>query len=258
MKSPLRYTGGKTRAVNQLLKLIPPNTKELISPFFGGGSFELACAEKGIKVYGYDTFEALTDFWFYVKNDPIILANKIQSYYHIDKSTLRTWSKKIWSETNRLERATMFFILNRTTFGGTTVNGGLYTDIYQRFTTSIIERIRKADMINVQVEMMDFRQVFAKHKTALMYLDPPYVGQDRLYAYSKTSNPKFPHEELAELLYHRDNWFMSYGDDPLIRKLYADYTIIIPNWSYGISKKKSKEIIILSPSMKVNIEVVSV
>ena len=38
-KSPLRYAGGKSKAIKILKQYIPPNTKEICSPFFGGGSF---------------------------------------------------------------------------------------------------------------------------------------------------------------------------------------------------------------------------
>ena len=44
-KSPLRYPGGKTRACKVLDQIISnhlkiSNIKNIVSPFFGGGSFE--------------------------------------------------------------------------------------------------------------------------------------------------------------------------------------------------------------------------
>lgn len=247
-KSPLRYVGGKTRAIKFLEQFV--NSDVLVSPFLGGGSFELSCAERGIKVYGYDNFEALTDFWFYLQNEPITLANKVEEYYNIDREELKSWGKLLLQEQDRLMRAVRFFILNRTTFGGTTLNGGLYSNIYHRFNRRTIDRLREATLTNITIENMDFRQVLKKHSNKeQMYLDPPYVGQDRLYAYSKITKLEFPHQELAELLYKRDNWFMSYGDHPLIRKLYSGYTIIEPKWAYGIGQKKSKEILVLSHNL---------
>lgn len=40
-RSPLRYAGGKSRGVKEITKYIPENTKEICSPFFGGGSVRL-------------------------------------------------------------------------------------------------------------------------------------------------------------------------------------------------------------------------
>jgi DNA adenine methylase len=38
IKSPLRYPGGKSRAVSQILPHIPLNIREYREPFVGGGS----------------------------------------------------------------------------------------------------------------------------------------------------------------------------------------------------------------------------
>ena len=63
MKTPLRYPGGKSRAVKTLMEFVPQDCGEICSPFLGGASFELALAEKGIRVYGYDLFRPLVWFW---------------------------------------------------------------------------------------------------------------------------------------------------------------------------------------------------
>ncbi|MBX3066987.1 MAG: DNA adenine methylase, partial [Anaerolineae bacterium] len=41
-KSPLRYPGGKSRAMPQILQQIPLNMREYREPFIGGGSVYLA------------------------------------------------------------------------------------------------------------------------------------------------------------------------------------------------------------------------
>ncbi len=58
-KTPLRYPGGKSRAVKHILPLIPEDCEELCSPFLGGGSVELAVAGRGTPVHAYDVFEPL-------------------------------------------------------------------------------------------------------------------------------------------------------------------------------------------------------
>ena len=54
-KSPLRYPGGKTKAVETIRAYIPKGTKKLAAPFLGGGSLELTCAADSIKVYGLES-----------------------------------------------------------------------------------------------------------------------------------------------------------------------------------------------------------
>ena len=69
-RSPLRYPGGKSRAVRTILELIPPDTCTLVSPFVGGGSVELACAALGMRVKASDLFEPLVTFWQQLLKNP--------------------------------------------------------------------------------------------------------------------------------------------------------------------------------------------
>ncbi|WP_208439010.1 DNA adenine methylase, partial [Bartonella grahamii] len=59
VKSPLRYPGGKSRAVPMIINNYIRKQKTLFSPFVGGGSIELALAKRGTKVYAYDAFKPL-------------------------------------------------------------------------------------------------------------------------------------------------------------------------------------------------------
>ena len=63
--SPLRYAGGKSKAIGLILNNLPKlREKKIVSPFFGGGSFELCASQLlGIQVVGYDIFGMLTNFW---------------------------------------------------------------------------------------------------------------------------------------------------------------------------------------------------
>ena len=63
--SPLRYAGGKSKAIGLILNNLPKlRTKRIVSPFFGGGSFELCVSQNlNIEVIGYDIFGMLANFW---------------------------------------------------------------------------------------------------------------------------------------------------------------------------------------------------
>jgi DNA adenine methylase len=63
VKSPLRYPGGKTRGVKEIIKYFPPGLNRLCSLFLGGGSIELELANKGVEIFGYDIFEPVVTFW---------------------------------------------------------------------------------------------------------------------------------------------------------------------------------------------------
>src|ERR1017187_3051867 len=75
-KSLLRYPGGKLRAVNQLLPFFAQQPGILCSPFFGGGSLEIALAVRGWQVHGYEAFGLLVDFWQCTLITPSLLADE--------------------------------------------------------------------------------------------------------------------------------------------------------------------------------------
>ncbi len=77
-KLPLRYAGGKSRAVGQIIQHFPENLTSLVSPFLGGGAVEVANAiELDIPVQAYDVFDLLTNYWQAQLNQPEALADRI-------------------------------------------------------------------------------------------------------------------------------------------------------------------------------------
>jgi DNA adenine methylase len=80
MVTPLRYPGGKSRAVKVILPLIPEDCGELCSPFLGGGSIEIAAAERGMTVHGYDLFAPLVWFWEEILTRPDKVSRRARTY----------------------------------------------------------------------------------------------------------------------------------------------------------------------------------
>ena len=84
MKSPLRYPGGKTRAIKHLLPHIPEG--DICAPFMGGGSLELKLADDR-KVYAYDAFYPLYNFWNCLLTDKDYLIRLVKRLHPLDKET---------------------------------------------------------------------------------------------------------------------------------------------------------------------------
>ena len=161
VRSPLRYPGGKSRAVKIIARYIPKGTKQLCSPFFGGGSFEIFCAQNGVRVYGYDNFQPLVDFWQLLLNNPEKLADGVEKYHPIKKEKFYELQNVQLESKNKLECAILFFVLNRASFSGSTLSGGMASggpDGNPRFTRSSIERLRHFRVDNLSVEFADFKK----------------------------------------------------------------------------------------------------
>ncbi len=226
---------------------------ELVSPFLGGGSIELACAAQGVTVHAYDMFKPLVAFWKFLLRDPEALAEQVQQHYPL---TVRDDFYALQRRHQDLEddrQAVLFFVLNRASFSGTTLSGGCSDQsITGRFTQSSIDRVRHfpADKIRdrLTVAVEDFATSLDRHPGAFAYLDPPYLIPSSLYGDRGSTHKGFDHERLARILGDRTGWVLSYNDHPVIRDLYAGFEIIAPEWSYGMGNSKtSREILVICP-----------
>ena len=241
-KSVLRYPGGKTRAVPVLEQYLPSDLQEIVSPFFGGGSFEFACASQGVKVYGSDIFQPLVNFWSYLFDDADVLAERVNAHHPLTHSKFYSLQKRFMSLKDPLEQAAVFFVLNRSSYSGTTLSGGMSPD-HPRFNESAIRRLREFYAPDVSVQHMDFEDAFSKYPDTYMYLDPPYLIDQALYGHKGDTHNGFDHERLRELLLaRRTDWMLSYNDSPQIREMYSGCRIEEPVWSYGMANVKSDRV----------------
>lgn len=247
-RSPLRYPGGKNRAIKSIYNYIPDTVTKLCSPFLGGASIELACSTR-MEVFGSDVFEPLVDFWQELLENPDELVKRVQSYYPLSKTTFYNLQKRYMTLTDKRERAAAFFVLNRSSFSGSTLSGGMSPD-HPRFNPSAINRLATFHADNFHVECLDFRDAISRHSDAFLYLDPPYLNRQALYGVNGDTHKGFDHKALAEILHERGNWIMSYNESDEIRRLYHGYPIFLVEWTYGMSKnKQSSEVLVFSKDL---------
>jgi len=271
MKTPLRYPGGKTRGVKHILPYIPEDIPRLCSPFFGGGSLELAVANRGTEVIGYDKMAPLVWFWQALCADNNHLADCVESLrseYQVpikDKKVITGHKNVIGcskadfelfrkhlkgSLIFSYEKAAKYYAINRSSFSGATFSGGWSARAsYARFTDSSIQRLRDFKASNFRVDYADFGTSIPWHPRAFLYLDPPYMleaSKNSLYGVDGDLHDTFDHEKLYNMLTKRSDWVMSYNDCKEIRDMYCDRKIVEAAWAYGMNKsKKSSEIIII-------------
>jgi len=228
------------------MQLIPDGTKKLCSPFIGGGSVELACAASGMRVYGADAFKPLVEFWQQAIQDPILLSARVRMHYPLPRTTFYKLQRSYAQLDDPLERAAVFFVLNRSSFSGTTLSGGMSPN-HPRFTLSAIARLRDFNIRGLSICHADFRATLERHTDKFLYLDPPYANGGKLYGRKGDMHEGFAHEELADALQRRDGWIVSYNDCSLVRKLYGKHKFVVPQWVYGMSATKaSNEVLIVS------------
>jgi DNA adenine methylase len=259
--SPLRYPGGKTRACKIIEEVIQTHFDitsfdTIISPFFGGGSFEFYMQNKyGVMLIVNDKFTPLYNFWKQVKIDKGALCEGLRAIDSVSKEQFMDYRKTILDlDTDTLQQAIYYFVINRCSFSGSTLSGGFSQEAScKRFTQSSINKIEALDFTNIDIYNEDFydflTQQHPQHPNALLFLDPPYYleRKSKLYGNNGDLHEGFDHTQLFNFLKKEKGWVLTYNNCAFIRDLYKDFTIIDVCWKYGMNTtKESSEIIIIN------------
>jgi DNA adenine methylase len=256
-KSPLRYPGGKTRAIAILEKYVKtyfPTKTILLSPFFGGGSFELAMKSK-CKIYGNDLFVPLYNFWKVQQSQSAALVAAIRPKMPVTKESFQNMRSTILENKTNLDQAAAYFCINRSSFSGATLCGGFSAQAAAgRLTESSLQTLAACDTTNIEFSNLDciaFLEAHPQTENTLIYADPPYYISSYIYGKDGDMHTSFNHEAFAAAIQKRQDWIISYNDCEYIRNLYKDCWIVQESWSYGMNAtKKSSEIIILPSCMR--------
>lgn len=260
IKSPLRYPGGKSRAI-KIISGILPEYNEYREPFLGGGSVFLYAKQfKPDKRYWInDLYRELYIFWKMAQINIDSLIDKIYEWrrrFKVGKELHKFLNLNLDSF-NDLERAAAFFIYNRITFSGTSLSGGFSEHAFSgRFTESSIERLvnfskvlKDTDITNYDYEEL----VKAEGQNVFIFLDPPYYSATKSALYGKNGNlhKSFDHVRFAETMKNCNHkWLITYDDSEFIREMFSFANIIPWDLTYGMrnitqeSNQKGKELFI--------------
>ena len=278
--STIRYAGGKSLAVGHIFELLPNHVKKVVSPFFGGGSVEIAMSKfLGLNVVGYDVFDILCNYWNFQIKKPEALYKKLSqlkpSFKEFER--IRKILNKVWKKEVKLDPLTLavYYVYNfNLSYGPGFI--GWASEIYlnKKKYKKMLEKIKNFKPGKLSVRQGDFEKVLKKHKNDFLYCDPPYlIGPDsKMFkgVYPMRNMPvhhrDFPHERLRDMLKkHKGGFILSYNDCPTIRKYYKGFKKLYPTWQYTMGQgetrigknriekgnkhiKNSHEILIFSPS----------
>jgi len=166
--SPLRYPGGKSKAIGQILPHLPKEFTSYREPFVGGGSLFIYLKQlrPELPVWINDVNYDLYCFWKQAQLDVQTLASEVLRIKQ-DTKDGRELFKHLTADCSAkmtdFQRAVRFFVLNRITFSGTVDAGGYSEQAFKRrFTDSSIKRLSKlADVLqkDVRITNLDYADV---------------------------------------------------------------------------------------------------
>ena len=246
LKTPLRYPGGKSRALSKLFQYIPDlkGYKEFREPFLGGGSVALEVTKRypRLDIWVNDLYEPLYNFWRELQDHgneitDILIQLKQRHCDHTSAKELFLQSKKYLSGSatektyppyaEDIWRAVSFYVVNKCSFSGLTESSSFSKQASdQNFSLAGIERLRDYQKLigNWKITNLSYEQLLSDCKQTFTYLDPPYEIGSNLYGKRGNMHSGFNHDHFAIKC---DRFvgpqLISYNSSQLIRERFKEY-----------------------------------
>jgi DNA adenine methylase len=180
----------------------------IASPFFGGGSIELELAARGHNVIATDDFYPVAMFWQQLKESPQALHAAVSEFLPgLSREEFKALQQELRQLNNNLgdplRTATVFFVLNRCSFSGSTLSGGMSPGC-ARFTEASVDRLLVVDMSRVDVRHGDYWDQLLDpalgERWDAIYADPPYCLDkgSKLYGDRGDRHSGFDHQLFAQ------------------------------------------------------------
>lgn len=233
LKTPLRYPGGKSRAVVKLFQYLPDMSTitEFREPFLGGGSMSIAIAKQypNMKIWVNDLYEPLVNFWQHVQHSGQKLSDELLSLKakfndETKASYLFADSKECLAhqKSSNFDRAVAFYIINKCSFSGLTESSSFSKQAsVSNFSVKGIENLVGYSEIirNWTITNGSYENLLSDESNVFVYLDPPYEIKDNLYGKKGDMHKTFNHDKFATTcdLYHCPI-MVSYNSSNLIKQ----------------------------------------
>lgn len=263
-KPVLKWAGGKTQMLGELIPRVPKSYGKYIEPFFGGGA--LFFSLKPDHAIIADSNPELINMYLQVANNVDDVIEHLQKYKNTSEMFYEVRSLD-WQTLPKAEAAARTIYLNKTCFNGlyrVNRNGQFNTPFgkYKNPKICNIDTLRFASEALRKAEIIcgDYMLVLEHYAQPgdFVFLDPPYlpVGPNSDFKrYTKEQFYEDDHVELAKMigtLHERGCYvILTNSNHPLVHQLYEQYKIEVIQTKRHISchgdTRKGEDVIVTIP-----------
>ncbi len=247
-KPILKWAGGKTQMLGELLPKIPDSYGRYIEPFIGGGAMFFAVQpENGLIA---DSNPELINMYKEVAEHVNQVIKILEKYQNTSEMFYEVRSLN-WQELPKEEAAARTIYLNKTCFNGLyRVNRkGEFNSPFGRYKNPKIcdvDGLHAASELLKRTEIVcgDYLQVLDRYakENDFIFLDPPYLPISENSDFKRYTKEQFyekDHEELANMVHKLHSMgcyiVLTNSNHPLVHELYSDYQIEVVQTKRHIS-----------------------
>lgn len=246
----LKWAGGKTQMIPNLIEAMPKSFNNYIEPFIGGGALFFHLSPKSAVIA--DSNPELINLYQQIAKDykPVLkLLEKMPNnaeFFYKERA-------KRFENLNAIEAAARTIYLNRTCFnglfrvnksGGFNVPFGKYKD--PKIADEQLLKSASQSLRGTTIVLGDYRKVlqeFAK-KGDLVFLDPPYLPISQYSDFQRYTKEQFyedDHRELAAEVSRLSeigcHVLLTNSNHPLVHELYSDFHIEVLSTKRNINSR---------------------
>ena len=248
LKTPLRYPGGKSRALSKLFQFLPDlsQVSEYREPFVGGGSVALEVSKRYPKldIWVNDLYEPLYNFWCELRDhgqemrdhlvqlkyrypEPVSAKNLfLDAKNYLTNPTITDafppYKENLW-------RAVSFYVVNKCSFSGLTESSSFSKQASENnFTMRGIDRLPDYSLMikDWKITNLSYEELLTDDRSVFTYLDPPYDIRDNLYGRRGNMHKSFCHDTFAS---DCDRFIgpqcISYNSSQLVKDRFQGWTV---------------------------------
>lgn len=263
-KPILKWAGGKTQMLGDLIPKVPTSYGRYIEPFFGGGAMFFALQPENAVIA--DSNPELINMYRQVADHVDDVINCLKKYENTSEMFYAVRSLE-WTSLPKAEAAARMIFLNKTCFNGLyRVNKqGQFNVPFGKYKNPKIcdeEGLRAASEVLKKAEIMcgDYLMVLEHYAQPgdFIFLDPPYLPISEYSDFKRYTKEQFyeeDHVELAKMimmLHERGcHVILTNSNHPLVHELYAPFTIDVIQTKRHIScngsTRKGEDVIVTIP-----------
>ena len=246
----LKWAGGKTQMIPNLIEAMPKSFNNYIEPFIGGGALFFHLSPKSAVIA--DSNPELINLYQQVAKDYKPVFKLLEKMPNIEEFFYQERSKK-FEDLSPIQAAARTIYLNRTCFnglfrvnksGGFNVPFGRYKD--PKIADAQLLKSASEALAGTTIVLGDYKQVLQTYakKGDLIFLDPPYLPISQYSDFQRYTKEQFyedDHRELAaevtrlsELGCHV---LLTNSNHPLVHELYSDFHIEVLSTKRNINSR---------------------